>query len=88
MSWADRFPVSPRACSLAAKGTGLGGVASAFTGLAGGFAEGGLIRGDGMQPSDSNVALVSDGEYIVNACLTLGQVQATDFCSFSMSCFS
>ena len=26
-----------------------------------------MIRGDGMEPPDSNVALVSDGEYIVNA---------------------
>jgi len=46
---------------------GLGGVAGAFSGLAGGFAEGGLIRGDGTPTSDSNVALVSDGEFIVNA---------------------
>jgi hypothetical protein len=48
-------------------GGGLGGIASAFTGLAGGFADGGLISGDGTPTSDSNVALVSDGEYIVNA---------------------
>ena len=46
---------------------GLGWVASAFTGLAGGFAERGLIRGDGMPTSDSNVARVSEGEYIINA---------------------
>jgi hypothetical protein len=66
-SSADRFPASPRACSLAAEGIGLGGVASLFSGLAGGFAGGGLIRGDGTPTSDSNVALVSDGEYIINA---------------------
>jgi hypothetical protein len=48
-------------------GDGLGGVASLFSGLAGGFAGGGLIRGDGTPTSDSNVALVSDGEYIINA---------------------
>jgi hypothetical protein len=48
-------------------GGGLGGIASAFTGLAGGFADGGLINGDGTPTSDSNVALVSDGEFIVNA---------------------
>jgi hypothetical protein len=46
---------------------GLGGVAGAFSGLAGGFASGGLINGDGTPTSDSNVALVSDGEFIVNA---------------------
>ena len=35
-------------------GDGLGGVASLFSGLAGGFAGGGLIRGDGTPTSDSN----------------------------------
>ena len=48
-------------------GDGLGGIGSLFCGLAGGFAGGGLIRGDGTPTSDSNVALVSDGEYIINA---------------------
>jgi hypothetical protein len=41
---------------------GAGSLASIF-----GFASGGLINGDGTPTSDSNVALVSDGEYIVNA---------------------
>jgi hypothetical protein len=41
---------------------GAGGLASLF-----GFAEVGLIRGDGTATSDSNVALVADGEFIVKA---------------------
>jgi hypothetical protein len=41
---------------------GAGGLASIF-----GFASGGLINGDGTPTSDSNLAMVSDGEYIVNA---------------------
>ena len=46
-------------------GLGLGGAGSLASLF--GFAIGGLIRGDGTPTSDSNVALVSDGEYIVNA---------------------
>jgi hypothetical protein len=41
---------------------GAGSLASIF-----GFAEGGLIRGDGTRTSDSNLAMVSNGEFIVNA---------------------
>jgi hypothetical protein len=41
---------------------GAGSLSSVF-----GLADGGLIRGDGTPASDSNVALVSDGEFIVNA---------------------
>lgn len=49
-------------------GLGLGGagrLASIF-----GFASGGLINGDGTPTSDSNLALVSDGEHVVNAAAT------------------
>jgi hypothetical protein len=42
---------------------GTGGLGSLFSG----FAEGGLISGDGTGTSDSNLARVSDGEFIVNA---------------------
>jgi hypothetical protein len=41
---------------------GAGSLASIF-----GFADGGLINGDGTPTSDSNLAMVSDGEFIVNA---------------------
>ncbi len=41
----------------------LGGVGSGFSG----FAEGGLITGDGSGTSDSNLIMASDGEFIVNA---------------------
>ena len=47
-------------------GGGLGGILSGIGGLFG-FADGGLINGAGSGTSDSNLALVSDGEYIVNA---------------------
>ena len=49
-------------------GGGLGGILSGIGGLfSGGFADGGLINGAGSGTSDSNLALVSDGEFIVNA---------------------
>jgi hypothetical protein len=54
-------------------GGGTGGMASGGISLLGmlpglfGFAGGGMINGDGTPTSDSNLALVSDGEYIVNA---------------------
>ncbi len=47
-------------------GGGLGGILSGVGSLFG-FAEGGLIQGNGTGTSDSNLALVSDGEFIVNA---------------------
>jgi tape measure domain-containing protein len=45
---------------------GLGGILSGIGGLFG-FADGGMISGDGTGTSDSNLAMVSDGEFIVNA---------------------
>ncbi len=48
----------------------LGGVGSGIGSLFSGFAEGGLISGDGTGISDSNLAFVSDGEYVVNAAST------------------
>jgi hypothetical protein len=51
---------------LGGAGGGGGGLLSGIGSLFG-FAEGGLIHGDGGGTSDSNLALVSDGEYIVSA---------------------
>lgn len=48
-------------------GAAASGVKSFFSGL---FAEGGQVRGPGTGTSDSIVARVSDGEYIVNAAAT------------------
>ena len=49
-------------------GGGLGGILSGIGGLfSGGFADGGMNQGAGSGTSDSNLAMVSDGEFIVNA---------------------
>lgn len=53
---------------------GSGGIASGIGSLFSGFAEGGLIKGSGTGTSDSNLALVSDGEFIVSADKTKGNM--------------
>jgi tape measure domain-containing protein len=51
---------------------GLGGLFSLFSGgsLFGGFATGGFVSGPGTATSDSIMAMLSNGEYVVNAATT------------------
>lgn len=51
-------------------GGGSGFLSSALSFFAGGFAEGGQIQGPGTGTSDSMIARVSNGEFVVNAAAT------------------
>jgi hypothetical protein len=52
-------------------GGGMGGLFSLFSGsFLGGFATGGFVSGPGTATSDSIMAMLSNGEYVVNAATT------------------
>ncbi len=68
-------------------GGGMGGLFSLFSGsFLGGFATGGFVSGPGTATSDSIMAMLSNGEYVVNAATTkrwlpfLETINANDGC--------
>jgi tape measure domain-containing protein len=52
---------------MASPGGGFGGMFSGFGGLFAGFAEGGKVSGPGTATSDTIPAMLSNGEFVVNA---------------------